>query len=153
MATLRQLKGAAGTAGLMESCPRVEGFAMGIQFWRTPVQSLVLLALMLTGCATGGDLSTHDMPAIANRTYVLVGASSGFGQCLEATTTAGFVCYVCREVIRHDHATGCAGLDGGSEQDFLARIARRFERAEPTTRPSAQATGAFSLNPGCSSSL
>jgi short-subunit dehydrogenase len=78
--TLRQLKGAAGTAGLMESCPRVEGFAMGIQFWRTPVRSLVLLALMLTGCATGGDLSTHDMPAIANRTYVLVGASSGFGQ-------------------------------------------------------------------------
>jgi hypothetical protein len=60
------------------------GFAMGIQFWRTPVRSLVLLALMLTGCATGGDLSTHDMPAIANRTYVLVGASSGFGQCLEA---------------------------------------------------------------------
>jgi hypothetical protein len=83
MATLRQLKGAAGTASLMESCPRVEGFAMGIQFWRTPVRSLVLLALMLTGCATGGDLSTHDMPAIANRTY-LVGAFSGFGQCLEA---------------------------------------------------------------------
>jgi hypothetical protein len=39
---------------------------------------------MLTGCATRGDLSTHYMPAIANRTYVLVGASSGFGQCLEA---------------------------------------------------------------------
>jgi hypothetical protein len=31
---------------------------------------------------------------------------------------------------------------------FSARIARRLGRAEPTARPSAQASGAFSLNPG-----
>src|SRR3954452_13710769 len=34
---------------------------------------------------------------------------------LPATTTAGFVRYVCREVIRHGDTIGCAGLDGGPE--------------------------------------
>ncbi len=51
---------------------------MVLSLWRAP--PLVIALLALTACATGGDLSTSDTTAIANRTYVLVGASSGFGQ-------------------------------------------------------------------------
>jgi short-subunit dehydrogenase len=49
-----------------------------------PRQLLLLLPCLLTmlvgGCVTGGRLSTDEMAAVKNRTYVLVGASSGFGQ-------------------------------------------------------------------------
>lgn len=40
----------------------------------------LLLMLALSACATGGNLSTHDEPPIAGRTYVLLGASSGLGR-------------------------------------------------------------------------
>jgi short-subunit dehydrogenase len=49
-----------------------------LQWARLP--GVLLLVLALAACATGGALSTADLPAIAGRTYVLVGASSGFGQ-------------------------------------------------------------------------
>jgi short-subunit dehydrogenase len=49
-----------------------------------PRVSLLLLACLLTmalgGCVTGGKLYTGEIAAVKNRTYVLVGASSGFGQ-------------------------------------------------------------------------
>lgn len=41
---------------------------------------LLPLALLLPGCATSTHLSRSDAPKIANRTYVIVGASSGFGR-------------------------------------------------------------------------
>ncbi len=51
---------------------------MVMRLLRAPL--LVIALLALAACAPGGDLSTSDTAAIANRTYVLVGASSGFGQ-------------------------------------------------------------------------
>jgi short-subunit dehydrogenase len=42
---------------------------------------LLLVAVpLLPGCATSTHLSRADVPKIANRTYVIVGASSGFGR-------------------------------------------------------------------------
>jgi short-subunit dehydrogenase len=41
---------------------------------------LLPCAGMLTACVTSTRLSRADVPRIANRTYVLVGASSGFGR-------------------------------------------------------------------------
>ena len=40
----------------------------------------VLAALSLGGCATSTHLARSELPRVAGRTYVIVGASSGFGQ-------------------------------------------------------------------------
>jgi len=42
--------------------------------------SLILISLLLSACATAAQLSRRDVPKFANRTYVIVGASSGFGR-------------------------------------------------------------------------
>ena len=42
--------------------------------------ALLLATFMLGACATATQLSRRDMPLIQNRTYVVVGASSGFGR-------------------------------------------------------------------------
>jgi short-subunit dehydrogenase len=41
---------------------------------------LLLLALAVSGCATGGHLGSQEAQQVSRRTYVLVGASSGFGR-------------------------------------------------------------------------
>ena len=41
---------------------------------------LPLACLLLGACATSTKLSRRDLPLISNRTYVIVGASSGFGR-------------------------------------------------------------------------
>src|ERR1700710_1298487 len=49
--------------------------------FRNPcVPLLILAALTLAGCATGGRLGNSEVQQVSRRTYVLVGASSGFGQ-------------------------------------------------------------------------
>jgi NAD(P)-dependent dehydrogenase (short-subunit alcohol dehydrogenase family) len=46
--------------------------------WLSPV--LLLAAVPLAGCATSTHLSRTELSRVAGRTYVVVGASSGFGQ-------------------------------------------------------------------------
>src|ERR1700710_508349 len=49
--------------------------------FRNPcVPLLILAALTLAGCATGGRLGNSEVQQVSRRTYVLVGASSGFGR-------------------------------------------------------------------------
>jgi hypothetical protein len=55
-----------------------------------------------------------------------------------ATTTAGFMRHVCREVIPHGDAIGCPGLDGGPKQVFGSDCAAVWA-SQPMVPPSAQA--------------
>ena len=47
--------------------------------WRAPAAALCLAAMSLTGCATSTHLGRSELSRVAGRTYVVVGASSGFG--------------------------------------------------------------------------
>jgi NADP-dependent 3-hydroxy acid dehydrogenase YdfG len=46
---------------------------------RAPAAALCLAAMSLTGCATSTHLGRSELSRVADRTYVVVGASSGFG--------------------------------------------------------------------------
>lgn len=48
--------------------------------WLGPAAALCLTAASLSGCATSTHLGRSELSRVAGRTYVVVGASSGFGQ-------------------------------------------------------------------------
>src|SRR3954469_17141522 len=70
-----------------------------------------MLSVCLAGHFTGGPLDGGWSP----RRPILGRSLLASTESLRLSTTAGFVRYVCREVIRHGDTIGCAGLDGGPE--------------------------------------